>query len=144
MDIERIIEFVSNHWIMSSGLFVVTLLLIQDLFDSITSKHKTLSPTAAVILMNDDRCIVIDVRESNEFAKGHIENARNIPLAKLDEKLYELEPFKNDPIIVTCQQGSRSLPACKKLTKNGFTQVYELKGGMLAWEESKLPVSRKK
>ncbi len=144
MDIERTLEFVSNHWILSSGLFVVTLLLIQDLFDSITRKHKVITPTGAVALLNDERTIVIDVREPHEYAKGHIENSLAIPLARVDEKLYELQQYKDTPVIVTCQQGTRSAHVCKKLTKAGFTQVYDLKGGMLAWEDEKLPVTKKK
>jgi len=144
MDFERIVEFISNHWILSSGLFVVTLLLVQDLFDSITRKYKVVSPTGAVTLLNDDRTIVIDVREPHEFAKGHIESALAIPLARVDDKLYELEPRKHTPVIVTCQQGTRSAHVCKKLTQAGFTDVYDLKGGMLAWEDAKLPMVKKK
>ncbi|MBS1214830.1 MAG: rhodanese-like protein, partial [Proteobacteria bacterium] len=87
MDMERTLEFISNHWIMSSGLFVVTLLLIQDIFDSITRKYKVVTPAGAVTLLNDDQTIVIDVREPHEYAKGHIENALAISLARVDEKL---------------------------------------------------------
>lgn len=144
MDMERTIEFISNHWILSSGLFIVTLLLIQDFYDSITRTYKVVSPAAAVALLNDERTIVIDVREPHEYAKGHIENAMAIPLSRVDEKLYELESHKNSPVIVTCQQGTRSAHICKKLTKAGFTEVYDLKGGMLAWEDAKLPVTKKK
>jgi rhodanese-related sulfurtransferase len=144
MDMDRLIEFVSNHWIMSSGLFIVALLLIQDLFDIAFRKYKTASPAESVALLNDDRTILIDVREPNEFANGHIENARHISFARLDDKLYELEPYKDNPIIVTCQQGTRSKEACKKLVKKGFTQVYEMRGGMLAWQDMKLPISKKK
>jgi len=144
MDMGRLIEFVSNHWIMSSGLFIVALLLIQDLFDIAFRKYKTISPAESVALLNDDRTILIDVREPQEFANGHIENARHIPFARLDEKFYELEPYKGSPIIVTCQQGTRSKEVCKKLIKRGFTQVYEMHGGMLAWQDMKLPIRKKK
>lgn len=141
---DRLVEFVSNHWIMSSGLFIVTILLIQDLFESATRKHKTLSPTEAIVLMNDDRSMVIDVREPNEFAEGHIEGARNIPSNKLAERAHELEAHKQSPIIVTCNSGTRSPDACKKLADQGFSQVFELTGGMMAWEDQKLPVSKKR
>ncbi|NJD07045.1 MAG: rhodanese-like domain-containing protein [Methylococcaceae bacterium] len=144
MDFEKVIEFGSNHWILSSGYFVVSLLLIQDLFDTLTSKHKSISASAAVAMMNDDKTVVLDVRESHEFAKGHIENAQHIPLASLDEKMFVLEQHKDAPIIVTCQQGTRSLMACKKLTQRGFSKIHELRGGMQAWEDAKLPVVVKK
>ncbi|MDD5035721.1 MAG: rhodanese-like domain-containing protein, partial [Methylococcaceae bacterium] len=73
MEIERTIEFLSNHWMLSSGHFVVSLLLIQDLFDSVTRKYKTVSPAGAVALLNVEGVVVIDVREPHEFVKGHIE-----------------------------------------------------------------------
>ncbi len=141
---DRLVEFISNHWIMNSGLFIVTILLIQDLFESATRKHKTLSPTEAIVLMNDDSSVVIDVREPNEFAEGHIEGARNIPVNKVAERAYELEAHKQSPVIVTCNSGTRSPEACKNLVSQGFGQIFELKGGMMAWEEQKLPVSRKR
>ncbi|WP_246628572.1 rhodanese-like domain-containing protein [Methylomagnum ishizawai] len=128
---------------MSSGLFIVIILLIQDFIESLTRKHKTVSPIEAVALMNDDNTLVLDVREPNEFDQGHIEGARNVPLAKLESAL-ELEPHKQSPVIVTCQSGTRSQPACKQLLAQGFTQVFELSGGMLAWEDQKLPVTRKR
>jgi rhodanese-related sulfurtransferase len=144
MDTQRILEFVSNHWILASALFVVTLLLVQDLFDSVTRRYKVTSPLGAVTLLNNEQTVVVDVREPDEFAKGHIENAIHISLGRLDERMYELEPHKETPVIVTCQQGTRAASACAKLTKAGFKQIYYLKGGMLSWEDQKLPISTKK
>lgn len=141
---EQLFEFISNHWMMAAALFVVTILLIQDIIDSATRKHKTVSPNEAVVIMNDDQTIVVDVREPPEFAEGHIEGARNIPLGKLDERFGELESHKNKPIIVNCQSGTRSLAAGKKLTKLGFTQVYEMKGGIFAWKDQNLPMTKKR
>lgn len=141
---EQLFEFISNHWMMAAALFVVTILLIQDIIDSATRKHKTVSPSEAVVIMNDDQTIVVDVREPPEFAEGHIEGARNIPLGKLDERVGELESHKNKPIVVNCQAGTRSLAAGKKLTKLGFTQVYEMKGGIFAWKDQNLPMTKKR
>jgi rhodanese-related sulfurtransferase len=47
-------------------------------------------------------------------------------------------------VIVTCQSGTRAPQACGKLVKAGFSDVHELQGGMVAWEEQKLPVTRKR
>ncbi len=140
---DRLIEFVTHHWIMVTALVIVTVLLVQELVESLLSKSKSVSPTGAVALMNNDNTLVIDVREPNEYAKEHIENARHIPLSKLDEHIFELEAFKQAPLIITCQSGTHSPIASKKLTKQGFEQVYVMKGGMLAWMDAKLPVSRK-
>lgn len=143
MDIERTLQFISNHWLLSSGQFIVSLLLVQDFYDTLTRKYKTATPAAAVALLNQEGSIVIDVREPAEFAKGHIEGARHIPLVRVKEKFFELEPYKNSPILVYCQQGTRSKEACKQLAAEGFTQVYYLDGGILTWQDQKLPLVRK-
>jgi rhodanese-related sulfurtransferase len=143
MEIERTIQFIGNHWILSSGHFIVSLLLIQDLFDTVTRKYKTATPATAVALLNRDDTVVIDVREPADFAKGHIDGARAIALPRLKEKLFELEPHKNSPVLVYCQQGTLSKEACKQLTAAGFAQVYYLDGGLITWQDQKLPLVRK-
>lgn len=137
---DRLIEFILNHYILSLALAVVTFLLIQDLFESLFNKFKALSPLLAVVKMNDNDAVIVDVREPNEFAKGAIENAINVPLGKLDNELEGLAKHKNHPVIVVCQTGTRSVPACKTLTKAGFSDVYNIIGGMQSWEDNKLPI----
>ncbi len=141
---DRIFEFIGNHWIMVAATVIVAILLLQDLVETLMRKHKLVTPAGAVALMNDEGSVVIDVRELHEFTDGHIENAVHIPLGKIEERLYELETHKNAPVIVTCQSGTRAPQACGKLAKAGFTDVYELQGGMVAWEEQKLPITRKR
>ena len=143
MDIERTIQFIGNHWMLSSGTFIVSVLLVQDVFDTFTRKYKTATPARAVELLNLEDIIAIDVREPHEFAKGHIEGALHITVGRLKERLYELESHKNSPVLVYCQQGTRSKEACKQLVKEGFTQVYYLDGGLLTWQEQKLPLVKK-
>lgn len=137
---DRFIEFVLNHYLLTLALAVVTFLLIQDLFESAFSKFKSLSPMLAVAKMNSSGVSIIDVREPHEFIKGHIENAINTPLGKLADQLGQFAHQKDNPVIVVCQTGTRSVPACKTLTKAGFTDVYNIIGGMQAWEDSKLPI----
>ena len=137
---DRFIEFVLNHYLLTLALAVVTFLLIQDLFESAFNKFKSLSPMLAVAKMNSNDVSIIDVREPHEFIKGHIENAVNIPLGKLANQLSQFAHQKDNPVIVVCQTGARSVPACKTLTKAGFTDVYNIIGGIQAWEDGKLPI----
>lgn len=137
---DRLIEFILNHYLLSLALAVVTFLLIQDLFESLFNKFKSLSPLLAVVKMNADDAVIIDVREPHEFIKGAIENAVNIPLGKLDSRLDEIAQHKEHPVIVVCHTGTRSVPACKTLNKAGFTDVYNITGGMQSWEDHKLPI----
>lgn len=137
---DQYIEFVTNHYLLSFSLVCVIFLLIQDLVSNSFNGFESVSPLIAVTKMDNPKTVVIDVREPNEFPKSHIENAINIPLGKLEEKLPSLEKYKTNPLIVTCQTGARSVPACKTLTKAGFEQVFNMIGGMQSWEENKLPI----
>lgn len=137
---DRYIEFATNHWMLVIALGVVTVLLLQDLIESVLQNFESVSPTLAVALMNNDGIVVLDVREENEFAKEHIENSINTPLGKLDEQVKNLQQYQNSPVIVVCQTGSRSAPACRKLNKLGFTKLHSLAGGIRSWEENKLPL----
>ena len=88
--------------------------------------------------------MVVDVRPMNEFADGHILHSLNIPMNGFGKQLGQLEKYRNRPIIVSCRSGAQSSAACKQLRKAGFDQVYNLRGGIMAWQSANLPVSRKK
>lgn len=137
---DQYIEFATNHYLLSFSLVCVIFLLIQDLVSNSFNKFETISPLIAVTKMSGEKTVVIDVREQDEFLKSHIDNAINVPLGKLEEKLKTLEQYKNQPIVVTCQTGARSVVACKTLTKAGFEQIFNMQGGMQSWEDNKLPI----
>lgn len=79
-------------------------------------------------------CLIIDVREPHEYEETNM-GGKLIPLASLLDRLPELGPYKNDYIVVHCRSGKRSLAACDVMRTMGFSQVYSLKGGILAWNE---------
>ena len=138
---DRFLEFITNHYILSLAFAVVTYLLIQELFDTAFKKFSSLSPLLAVAKMNDNETIIIDVREPPEFVQSHIEQAINTPLGKLAEHLPQLEAHKKTPVLIACESGTRSASAAKILTKAGFEKVFVITGGMQAWENDyKLPV----
>ena len=96
----------------------------------------------ATRLMNQPGTLVLDVREPAEFSSGHLPRARHIPLGELSRRVDEIAKFKEKPVIVTCRSGARSGSACRALKNAGFTQVYNLKGGVGAWSQANLPVER--
>lgn len=115
-------------------------MLIWPLFKQWMLGSKSVTPAEAVTLINRSHAIVIDVREDTEFVTGHVTDARNIPLAKLEAEIANLARYKDKPIIVNCQGGVRSAKACELLHKHEFSQVYNLGGGIRAWQDAKLPV----
>ncbi len=137
---EQYIEFATNHYLLVIALVVVTFLLIQDFVESAFGKFSSLSPLMAVTKMNSNDTKIVDVREPHEFVKGHIEDAINLPLGKLEEQIGTLAKYKKNTLIVVCQSGTRATPACKTLIKEGFETVFNISGGMQSWEDSKLPM----
>jgi rhodanese-related sulfurtransferase len=88
--------------------------------------------------------VVIDVRPLADFVQGHIINAINIPMNGFKNQIGTLHKHQGRPIIVNCRSGSQSAMACNQLRKAGFQEVYNLRGGILAWQSANLPVTRKK
>ncbi|MBP1950369.1 rhodanese-like domain-containing protein [Virgibacillus litoralis] len=74
---------------------------------------------------------LIDVREPQEFKKGHILGARNIPVTQMKQRLVEMR--KDKPLYLYCQSGSRSARAAQLLHKKGYTDINQLKGGFKKW-----------
>lgn len=140
---EQYLQFAANHWLLVSAFFVVLGALIWNLASGSGGKFN-LGPTEATAKINHEEAVVIDVRSLNEFKDGHIINAENIPLNSLGNSLKRLEKYKSKPVIAVCKSGSRSASACATLRKAGFENVFNLRGGMMAWESANLPVKRRK
>lgn len=99
-----------------------------------------ISATEAVMLMSRAKPLILDVRDEAEFAAGHIQGAKHIPLADLSNRIKEIEKFKDKPVLVHCQSGMRAKTACTLLRTQQFSQLNQLKGGLNAWQEAKLPL----
>jgi parallel beta-helix repeat protein len=82
--------------------------------------------------------VILDVRNQSEYDAGHIRNARLIPVWQLESRLNELN--KNDEILVYCKSGFRSAEASLTLADNGFSRVYNMLGGIIAWINATYPV----
>ena len=74
---------------------------------------------------------LLDVRSAEEFGRGHLPGALNIPVQELDHRLGELGPTSGD-VVVYCRSGRRSSRATRLLREHGFTRVHDL-GPMTAW-----------
>jgi rhodanese-related sulfurtransferase len=95
-------------------------------------------------LRADDRPLVLDVREPEEFVGdlGHVEGALLVPLDALERRLPKLAGYVDRPIVLACRAGARSATAAAILQRAGFRNVVNLRGGMLAWKAAGLPVQR--
>ncbi len=137
----QLIEFTGHHWYLFLALAVILGLLIHNL---IVGSKGSVNPHQATEMMNHQDAVVIDVRPAADYAKGHIINALNIPMNGFKQQTGTLNKYKGKPIIINCRSGSQSSMACSQLRKEGFEQVYNLQGGLMAWESANLPLNRKK
>lgn len=91
-----------------------------------------------------DACELIDVRTPAEFREVHVPFARNVPLDRLDPTalMNARDGRSGQPLYVICRSGNRANQACEKFIAAGFTNIVNVAGGTLAWEQAGLPVAR--
>ena len=137
----QFIEFVGNNALMFVALAAILGMIAYTEYQRLFSGTVQLSVPEAVRLQNDDNAVFVDVREVNEFKSGHIIDSKNHPLSSFDKNLAQLDKHKTAPVIVYCATGARSNRA--KLRKKEFASVYNLAGGISAWEKANLPLVTK-
>jgi rhodanese-related sulfurtransferase len=141
--VDRLLEFAGNHPGLFAALGVVIALLVWTSVRGRLQGIRSVGPAEATLLINHQDAVVIDVREPNELKEGMILNAVHVPLGQLKDSLARLEKFRERPVIVGCRSGSRSHAAAATLAKAGFPQVYNLQGGVMAWQNANLPLVKK-
>ncbi len=136
-------EFARSHPYLVFGFLAVLGFIIWSELGRLSRKYRQLGVNEAVRLLNKDNVLLLDVREDKELDGGVIQNAKHIPMSELNQRLSEIEKSKNQPVLVYCRSGSRSAHACQTLTKQGFEDVSNLAGGVLAWESANLPLVKR-
>ncbi len=131
------IEFLAQQWILVGALLSCVLLLS---FHESRRAGKALSPQQLTYLVNREEAVVVDLREAKDYKQGHIVDAVNIPFNKANERLSELERYRDRPMVLVCKMGHSSSALGKTLASKGFDKVHRLGGGMMEWENMQLPV----
>ena len=132
-----IFQFMAEQWVLIAALVpTLTLLAIHES----RKAGPALSIGEAVRLVNGEGGVFLDIREAQEFARGHITAAINIPAGSLANRIDELEKFREKPVVVVCKMGQSAGSATKTLRLQGFPRAQKLAGGMMEWDAQKLPV----
>ena len=108
----------------------------------VLGKGGGLSPQDMVQLMNREKAVVIDVCEPDEFARGHVVGAKNLPLGQLEEKLAQVVKSKSAQVVMVCQVGARSARAAATAQKLGYDNAQSLAGGLKAWQAANMPIEK--
>ena len=112
-------------------LAIIVVFVIVTKFNNRGIKHMNVEN--AQELVKDLAVTILDVRSPEEFAQGHLQKARLIPVGEIADRIGELSLLKDKKILVYCHAGTRSAAASRILMKNGFTIVENLDGGITAW-----------
>ena len=138
------LDFIANNWHLFAALIVISTLIGIDTMRRGGAGANQVSAVQLPQLINQENAVVVDVCQPEEFRKGHIPAAINIPVDQIKEQLGQLEKFrkKDRPIVLSCRSGQRASRAATVLRKNEFKRVYTLSGGLAAWEKEYLPLER--
>lgn len=140
----RFFEFVANHPILWT-LFVV--LLVAWVVVELRSHARgsiNLSIFDFTRELNSGNALLIDLRPSADFDKGHIRGAKHLTPSQVDPGAKDIGKYKDGTVLLYCQNGATSGEVADKLLKAGHAKVYSLKGGIAAWMQDQLPVERGK
>lgn len=134
-------SFFIDNWILIAVAFASGALLVWPAVKA-GGRAGSLNTTDAVMLMNREKAVVIDVSDPEEFAQGHIIGAKNLPLAELEAKLPGAVKNKALPLIFVCPTGARANRGLALAKKLGHEKAQSLTGGMGAWRTAGLPVEK--
>ncbi len=102
--------------------------------------YQELAPKEACEAIRAGQVTVVDVRSPDEYSRGHIPGAQLVPLGELPARLEDLP--EAEPIVTVCASGARSSQAAAFLSQAQFDEIYNLSGGMVAWQMSGCPVEK--
>jgi rhodanese-related sulfurtransferase len=134
------VKFIVDNWMLilialSSGGMLAWPLVRGANAGSLTAQ-------GAVQLINRERAVVVDVREPEEYAAGHVTGAKNVPLNQLEEKLGAAVKNKSVPLLLICTTGARAQRAVATAKKLGYEQAQAVAGGLKSWKEANLPIEK--
>ena len=139
MDFLQFLISPQNLLIVGIAVVAGVLLLVPNFKGS--RSNGGLTTAEAIQMVNRKQAVWVDVRSPENFQSGHIAQARSLPSAELDQKTSTLP--KGKPLIVVCDSGRESNKAATRLRTAGMSEVFVLDGGMRAWTQAALPVTKK-
>lgn len=140
---QQLVEFIGNHPYLATLWVVLAIFLIYSYIETIISPLKYVSTQEATQLINKEDAVILDIRNTGDFKKGHILGARQIGQEAISKADFsKLENEKNKPIIVVCAMGVSAKRTAMQLLKAGFAKASVLKGGMNTWQGEGLPIKK--
>lgn len=137
--IDQLLEFSGNHPLLVTGI-VVAWLAVMVYEIRLKSQSAAHVSTGEAIRLINKGAVVLDVRKPDEFAAGHIVNARNVEAGELEGKL--LEKYRKKVVLTVCNSGLASNRAASQLRRQGVEQAFSIRGGLAGWKNENLPIEK--
>ena len=134
-------KFLLDNWMLISVALSSGALLLWPVIAG-GARAGSLSPAAAVQLINREKAVVIDVSEPHEFVGGHVVGSKNLPFGQIEDKLATLVKNRAIPVIMVCPVGSRAARAAGQAKKLGYENAQSIAGGLKAWRDAGLPLDK--
>lgn len=141
---DQLLEFAGEHPLLITAATVMTVVVIVNELRLLLRGVGEVTPQEATRLINNN-ALVVDIRTHELFLNGHIINAKNVPLAEIDQHAEKLRKGSSDRVIIACGEvGPTGARAAGLLKKAGLENVVNLKGGITGWQRDNLPLTKGK
>lgn len=142
---QEIMQFVGRHPVLSIAWIALLAAVLFTTFKGLMSKVKVITRGEVTRLINKEDAVVVDLRQRDDFRKGHIAGSLNLLPAEIKaNNIGELDKHKVKPVIVTDGTGMQATESASLLLKAGFEKVFVLKEGIAGWSGENLPLVRGK
>jgi rhodanese-related sulfurtransferase len=142
--LQKLPQFLGNHLMLALLFAALVIALLVTQIMVLLRKYKELTPAGLTQLINRDSPLLIDLSAIADFEKMHVPGAKHVAMSQFDPENKDLAKARELPVVVMDKDGRSSDGAAQRLVKAGFTQVYTLGGGVLAWQQAQLPVAKGK
>lgn len=140
--LHKLPTFVGNHLALAALFVIILVALVALEFGRLLRKYQELTPAGLTLLINRENPLLVDLSARADFEKMHVPGARHVLPSQFDPEHKDLAKAKELPVVVMDKDGRGSDKAAQRLVKAGFSKVYTLGGGVLAWQQAQLPVAK--
>ena len=135
----QLVEFAGNHvWLVTGLVLAWSAVLFYEL--RLRTQGATHVSAADAVRLINKGALVIDVRKPEEYQAGHIVNARNVPVDRVQQGDDAIAKKKDKILLAVCADGATSGRAAGHLRKVGYENAFSLKGGLAGWRADNLPL----
>ncbi|WP_130619222.1 rhodanese-like domain-containing protein [Dyella amyloliquefaciens] len=142
--LHKLPEFIGNHLALAALFLVLLLAIIVMEILTLFRKYKELTPAGLTLLINRESPLMIDLSAYADFEKAHVPGSRHVAMSQFDPEQKDLAKAKDLPVVLIDKDGRNTGKAAQRLVKAGFSKVFTLGGGVLAWQQAQLPVAKGK